>query len=198
MAFDISMIVIAAALGAGALYLGWPIALWLPAFIAALGILFTRRSAHEQGKLANRKLFLDLVGRRAQWLDEASSSWNELLREVEENIERMLRNEEPEDTPAKQTLRNKRQEAKWLFGAEVGERLDELVEGIENYESARALVRRIDTQPQEHRDEALEREARGQLAEQMGIILQSGARIQAALLPYIFVGDVKHASPPKS
>ncbi|MCI1141877.1 hypothetical protein MOP88_05385 [Sphingomonas sp. WKB10] len=68
-----------------------PVAAWGPALIAALGVMYSRMSSREQVRVAERKLFLDLMQRRVAWLDQLADAVGKRDAEARLMLERLLR-----------------------------------------------------------------------------------------------------------
>lgn len=87
--------------------------------VTACGILLTWRIQSTQAKLAERKLFLDLMQRRAEWYDRVKLALEGRSDERREQIETILNGKMPANPEHLSKLWQLETEASWLFGAEM-------------------------------------------------------------------------------
>ena len=91
----------------------------IPLIVTACGVVLTWRVASAQRKLAERKLFLDLVQRRAEWYQQVKLALEGRSQERASQIETILSGSMPSNPENLSKLWQLETEAGWLFGTEM-------------------------------------------------------------------------------
>jgi len=177
MLFDLAGIAVATAAAFALEQAGIDTKIWLPPFVAALAIVFTRRSAHEQALLARQKLLLDLIPRRAKWYDELKLALEQRHTEREAEVQAILASQPIQRSPTLNDLIRLETESGWLFSREMTALMARLINADERLVRAEAESRTSQVQPSLAAAEILE-------------LSSVQTAIQDFLVEYIFVGDI--------
>lgn len=167
------------AIVAGSAWFDLPVAAWAPALIAALGIIYTRMSSREQVRVAERKLFLDLMQRRIEWVDKLNGAVSARHAEAALMLERLLRNETMGEPAQLWRIHECQREAAWLFGPPMPALVGELIGALGVVDAVRLEARQGD------------RNAAMSVGEKASLVLDVVGQINEAVRPYLYVGDIK-------
>lgn len=108
-----------------------PIAAWLPLLLTACGVFYVRRNAIEQARLAERKMGLDLLPRRIEWLDTLQKAFHGRMTEQREEIDELVNGRRPSTQGVHLTnLFLAQSSAKWLFGKSMANLVGKLLEEL--------------------------------------------------------------------
>lgn len=91
----------------------------IPLIVTACGIVLTWRVASAQRSLAERKLFLDLMQRRAEWYDRVKLALEGRSQERRDHVEVIITGKMPGNPEHLSKLWQLETEAGWLFGKEM-------------------------------------------------------------------------------
>jgi hypothetical protein len=147
--------------------------------ITACGILLTYRVARTQAKLAERKLFLDLMQRRADWYDRVKLALENRAEERRQHIETIVTQGEVPGNPVHLLkLHQLETEASWLFSPDM------LV-----------LMARLITAEKEVNDTQFEarqgnRDASMEVGNRVMALYEAQGKVQDYLSAYLYVGDI--------
>lgn len=156
-----------------------PVAAWGPALIAALGVMYSRMSSREQVRVAERKLFLDLMQRRVAWLDQLADAVGKRDAEAKLMLERLLRGDPPGEPEQLWRMHDCQRDAQWLFDHPVSELVAQLIAASAAVDDTRLKARQGD------------RSAALSVSEKGWIVVNLMTAITAAIRPYLYVGDIK-------
>lgn len=146
--------------------------------VTACGILLLWRFQRSQTRLAERKLFLDLMPRRAEWYDRIKLALKG--REIErlEHVELLLRNEVPPNPEHLSKLWQLETEAGWLFSMDMVALTARLIEADKHIYEMQLEARYGNMQA------ALE-------VGRLHTVLHAEQRkLQDYLVSYLYVGDI--------
>jgi hypothetical protein len=164
---------------AAAAWFNLPVAAWAPALIAALGVIYTRMSAREQVRVAERKLFLDLMQRRIEWVGKLNVAVSARHAEAALMLERLLSNEAMGEPTQLWRIHECQREAVWLFGPPMPALVGKLIGALDVIDSVRLEARQGD------------RNAAMSVGEKASAVLDVVGQINEAVRPYLYVGDIK-------
>ncbi|MEH3046180.1 hypothetical protein [Sphingomonas adhaesiva] len=171
----IVLILLAAAITSA--FVALPIAS-LPLLVTAGGIILTWRVASANRKLAERKLFLDLMPRRAEWYDRVRAALDGRAVERMEHIDRILAGGVPPRSPYLSQLWQLETEAGWLFSTEMVALMAGVIEADNQVAMAHLAARDGD------RDAALA------VPQRWTDLTAAQGRVQDYLSSYLYVGDI--------
>lgn len=146
--------------------------------VTACGVLLTWRSSRAQRLVAERKLFLDLMPRRAEWYDAVKAALVGRYDERNREIDTILNGQVPGTGEHLSKLWQLETESAWLFGPEMTALMARMIETEKNL-GAKLMEAR-----QGSREAAL---AATRLAAELG---ERQGSIQEYLLGYLYVGDI--------
>ncbi|WP_203309611.1 hypothetical protein [Sphingomonas beigongshangi] len=164
---------------AGAAWLDLPVAAWGPALIAALGVIYSRMSSREQARLAERKLFLDLMQRRVAWLEQLEDSVGKREAEASAMLERLLQDEPPGEPEHLWRMHNCQREAAWLFGKPIADLVGQVIAASAAVDDTRLKARQGD------------RSAALSVSDKAWVVVNLMGAVTSALRPYLYVGDIR-------
>ena len=113
---------------AAAAILHLPTLAWSPLLIGAFGVMLARMSAREQVRLSERKLFIDLIPRRSEWVSDLSSNVTERDKEAHQMMSNLLNHQPMGDPVHLMAIWKSRREAKWLFGERMYDKVQLLID----------------------------------------------------------------------
>lgn len=160
-----------------------PLVAWGPVLITALGVIYTRMSSREQVRVAERKLFIDLMQRRIDWHNNLTDAVSKRNAESSLMVERILRNEPMGDPIQLWRIHDCQREAVWLFAPPVAQLVGQIMKASSEVDDTRLTARQGD------------RVAALSLGERAHVVIELMTQISTAIRPYIYVGDIK-ARPP--
>ena len=148
-------------------------------------------------KIQERTVYLSLIERRSRWLDQAINAWDAWIAQQEKRVEAILSQEPlPADHP-RRAIGNCRLEARWLFGPEIDEYLEQLELAVREYASRRSAIRELGfPNPADHGgtdNQDLYEDYSESVSKMLGI----RAELSNKTRPYLFVGDIKAQNLPR-
>ncbi len=160
-----------------------PLVAWGPALITALGVIYTRMSSREQVRVAERKLFLDLMQRRIDWHNNLADAVSKRNAESSLMVERLLRNEPMGDPVELWRIHDCQREAAWLFAPPIAQLVGQIMKALSDVDDTRLKARQGD------------RVAALSLGERAHVVTELMTQIITAIRPYLYVGDIKALAP---
>lgn len=156
---------------------------WAPLLVTACGVMFTRMSAREQVLLSERKLFIDLIARRSEWVSALSDNMTQRDKEAHRMMNNLLSKQPMGEPVHLMAIWKAQREARWLFG----ERMYGLIQLLID---AEAELGTIMLQARTGNHEAAEKLGDCALAmdKRFGDVLSEAAE-------YLYVGDVVRRRP---
>ncbi len=150
----------------------------LPLIVTACGLMLTWRIQKTQAGLAERKLFLDLMPRRAEWYDRVRLALEGREKERLAMIEAQVRGEVPPPPNEQSKLFQLETEAGWLFSSDMLALMAMLIEADKRLYETHLRARGG------HHESAMSGGAMylSLLAEQR--------KLQDYLVSYLYVGDI--------
>ena len=146
--------------------------------VTACGILLAWRGTKGQRELAEQKLLLDMIPRRAQWYETLKSTISARLTELDEQIEVILLGQMPGTPTHLMMLHQLETEAKWLFGDEMTVLVARLI-AADDEASRTKLDARTGNM-----------EAARSVFNKVSAIYAAQSAIQDYLVNFLYVGDI--------
>lgn len=150
----------------------------LPVLITACGIILTWRIGHANRRVAERKLFIDLMSRRAEWYDRVRLALEGRARERVEHVDALFTASSLRDPIQLSKLWQLETEAGWLFDAEMTILMAKMLEVDQRLYFKQSSARGGNTQSA--------REATQLYLE----LTEAQGAIQDYLVRYLYVGDI--------
>lgn len=150
----------------------------IPLIVTACGIVLTWRVASAQRKLAERKLFLDLMQRRAEWYEQVKEALVGRSHERVLQIEIILNGSMPDNPAHLSKLWQLESEAGWLFGKEMVALMASMIQkdGILNDHMMKARMG--------------EKQAAMECNQWAWDVSNAQSSVQDYLAKYLYVGDI--------
>jgi hypothetical protein len=146
--------------------------------VTACGILLTWRIQNTQAKLAERKLFLELMQRRAEWYDRVKLALEGRSQERRDQVEVILTGKMPDNPEHLSKLWQLETEASWLFGKEMVILMANMIEADNLLYGKMMAAREGDF------------EAAKECSTFAWDVSNKQSRVQEYLSDYLYVGDI--------
>lgn len=146
--------------------------------VTACGIVLTWRIGSANRRLAERKLFLDLMPRRAEWYDRVRAALDGRAVERMEHIDAILAGGVPPRSPHLSQLWQLETEAGWLFSTEMVALMASLIDADNQVAMAHLAARDGD------------RHAALAVPQRWTDLTAAQDRVQDYLSSYLYVGDI--------
>lgn len=150
----------------------------IPLIVTACGITLTWRVASAQRKLAERKLFLDLMQRRAEWYDRVKLALEQRSQERRDQVETILSGKMPENPEQLSRLWQLETEASWMFGKEMVVLMARMIQMDGKLSDHMMKARMGDTQ------------AAMDCTKWAWEVSSAQGKVQDYLVEYLYVGDI--------
>ncbi len=155
----------------------------LPLLVTACGIILTWRIGNANRRVAERKLFIDLMSRRAEWYDRVRLALEGRARERVEHVDALFAASSLRDPVQLSKLWQLETEAGWLFDAEMVILMTKMLEVDQRLYFKQSSARGGDTNAA--------REATQLYLE----LTKAQGAVQDYLVRYLYVGDIGKPSP---
>lgn len=172
----VALLIIAAVLATTASLIVQPASLAL--VITACGILLTWRAARAQKSLAERKMFLDLMPRRAEWFDRLRAAIAGRQSERWEQAQMLAEGKIPTADEHSRSLYRLQTEAAWLFDVDMLALMVRIMEADEALATLQADARMGN------------RAAATELTAKHFELFNEHQKLQDYLVRYLYVGDI--------
>lgn len=170
----VAFLILAAALGVGQVF---PITS-LPLLVTACGIILTWRIGHANRRVAERKLFIDLMTKRAEWYDRVRQALEGRAHERIEHAEAFLMGKNLRNPEQLVKLWQLETESGWLFSAEMVALMAAMIE---------ADGRLYERQLAARSGEAV---AAFEVSSLFSKLTDAQGKVQDYLVRYLYVGDI--------
>lgn len=150
----------------------------LPLVVTACGLTLTWRIQKTQAKLAERKLFLDLMPRRAEWYDRVKLALEGRAKERVAMIEALVIDEVPPPPHEQSKLYQLETEAGWLFSTEMLALMAMMIEADKRLYEAQLRAR------------GGNHEAASSVGSLYLSLQGEQSKLQDYLVSYLYVGDI--------
>ncbi len=178
-ALVVAFLILAASLGAGQVL---PVTSW-PLLVTACGIILTWRIGHANRRVAERKLFIDLMSRRAEWYDRVRLALEGRARERSEHADALFTASSLRNPIQLSKLWQLETEAGWLFDAEMVILMAKMLEVDQRLYFKQCSARRGDMQ------------AATEATQLYLELTKAQGAVQDYLVRYLYVGDIGKPSP---
>lgn len=172
----VTLLIVVAFLATSAAVIFPPTSLTL--VVTACGILLLWRFQRAQIRLAERKLFLDLMPRRADWYEEVKRALEGRAVERKEHIEAVLAGGVPGNPDYLMKLHQLETEAGWLFSTEMLALMAMMIEADKQLNDTQFKARAGD----EH--------AATEVGGRVMALYEAQSKVQGYLARYLYVGDI--------
>lgn len=161
--------------------------------VGGTAAVLARLSARDQVRVAERKMFLDLLDKRIAWHTETRRVIQGYYNFIFSSTETIINGEsEPDSNDWLELLVQQQMTAQWLFGPEIEDELIRGGEALGEYEVARMTFRRMERNAHpigfDPEDDQMVRDEHRRTH---GRFLGASSSLQHAIKPYIYVGDIK-------
>lgn len=146
--------------------------------VTACGILLTWRIQNTQAKLAERKLFLDLMPKRSEWYERLRVALEKRELERRAMVEAQVIGEVPPPPNQQSVLYQLETEAGWLFSGDMVALMAVLIQSDHELYEGQLRAR------------GGNHEAAGNVGKQYLNLIDRQSKVQDYLVQYLYVGDI--------
>lgn len=172
----VALLIVVAFLATSAAVIFPPTSLTL--VVTACGILLLWRFQKAQTRLAERKLFLDLMPRRAEWYDRVKIALEGRAKERAKQVDAIVNGQAPKSPECLVRLWQLETEAGWLFGSEMVALMARVIQADDKLNEKQLEARFGD------------RSAALAVSEWATALSQSQGAVQDYLASFLYVGDI--------